>query len=322
MNNNTCKHCGKEFIKKKNGAKVKYCSDKCYKDYRREYNRIKMREANPPKHSVNKVCEHCGDNYEALPRGAHSSRFCSDNCKYTWWSRQKGHRPQDEWAKLREKQKEETRRKKEAERKARIRTKDCSECGESFKTIQPKQLTCSTECSRLRRNRLAWQRDSGRLNANNIVDKDITIRVLYKRDKGICYICGGKCNPEDFEIRGGHFISGPTYPSTDHIIPLARGGKHAWDNVKLAHHRCNGMKSDILPSELGIEIKIDNAYALARKVSPRKKEVKQYCKEGKLIAVYESTAEAERQTGIKRRGIQNCARGEIKTHKGFIWKYA
>ena len=96
---------------------------------------------------------------------------------------------------------------------------------------------------------------------------------------------------------------------------------HAWDNVKLAHHYCNSTKSDILPSELGLDIDIGDAYALAREVSPRMKEVKQFTKEGKLIAIYESTAEASRQTGIKAKGIQKCARGECPTYKMYAWQY-
>ena len=44
-----------------------------------------------------------------------------------------------------------------------------------------------------------------------------------------------------------------------------------------------------------------DAYVLARKISPQRKEVKQLTKEGKLIGVYESTAEAE-QTGVKCKG--------------------
>lgn len=81
------------------------------------------------------------------------------------------------------------------------------------------------------------------------------------------------------------------------------------------------MKSDILPSELELDIDIDDAYALAREVSPRMKEVKQLTKDGKLINIYESTAEASRQTGIKVKGIQKCARGECPSYKGYVWSY-
>lgn len=79
-----------------------------------------------------------------------------------------------------------------------------------------------------------------------MVDKDITVRGLYRRDAGVCHICGGRCNPEDYTVRGGAFIAGDWYPSIDHVVPLAKGGSHSWDNVKLAHRRCNTLKRDNL----------------------------------------------------------------------------
>jgi len=314
-----CPICGERFEIGTNGALTKYCSQDCADEARRIRNRERWREANPGWNDrTNKVCEWCGKSYEVKPKYASQSRFCSDECRH----RSKGHKPMEEYLKELEQQKEETARIKEAERKARIKTKACTECGETFKTIQPNQLTCSKECSRLRKNRLKRHYKEERYNETNLIDKDITVKVLYKRDKGICYICGGKCDFKDHTQINGHFTAGPNYPSIDHIIPIARGGMHTWDNVKLAHHYCNSMKSDILPSELGLDIDIDDAYALAREVSPRMKEVKQLTKDGKLINIYESTAEAGRQTGIKCRGIQNCARGETKTYKGYVWEYA
>ncbi len=316
-----CEICGEEYT----GHKRKYCSDECKKEARRIYNRERWRKQNPDwNKTITKECEHCNKTYEVQGRYASQSRYCSNECQQAYYSRQKGHKPMEEYLKELEQQKEETARIKEAERKARIKTKACTECGETFETIQPNQLTCSKECSRLRKNRLSWQRKEERYNDTNLIDRDITVKVLYKRDKGICYICGGKCDFGDYTQTNGHFTAGPTYPSVDHIIPIARGGKHAWDNVKLAHHKCNSLKSDILPSELfdePIEIDIDEAYALAKKVSSRKKEVKQYSIDGKLINIYESTAEAGRQLGIPKKTIQNNARGESKTAHGFIFKY-
>ena len=29
-----------------------------------------------------------------------------------------------------------------------------------------------------------------------------------------------------------------------HVIPISKGGMHSWDNVKLAHHYCNTLKSN------------------------------------------------------------------------------
>ena len=51
------------------------------------------------------------------------------------------------------------------------------------------------------------------------------------------------------------------------------------------------------------------------------KEVRQLTREGKIINIYESTIEAERQTGVKSKGIQKCARGECPTYKGYVWQY-
>lgn len=318
-----CKICNKEYELSEDGAGYKYCSQNCSDEARRIRNKEKWRKDNPDwDKGTNKVCKWCGVKFTVPARNAHIARFCSDKCRDTWHSRQDGRLPWDEWKVILAKQKEETKKIKEVERKAKIKTKECLECGKPFETTQPNKLTCSTECSRLRRNRLSWQRKEERYNDTNLVDKDISVKVLYKRDKGICYICGGMCDFQDHTKTNSYFTAGPTYPSIDHLIPIARGGMHAWDNVKLAHHSCNAKKSDILPNELGLDVDIDNAYALAKKVSPLKKEVRQLSSEGKLIKVYESTVEASRQTGIPTSTIQNNARGENKALKhGFIFEY-
>lgn len=320
-----CKQCNKEFEMHVNGAGTMYCSDTCTQEARRKRNRERWRKENPDwNKDLNKKCEWCNKEFEASPRHKHA-KFCSDKCRDTFKSRvTKGHREIAVVSAERKAKKEIREKKLKEEKLANIKNKICSECGEEFATHIANKLTCSTKCSKKRRNRLGYMYSSERLNDNNIVDKDISLEVLYKRDKGICYLCGGKCNYDDYVKTETSFTSGKTYPSIDHIIPIARNGKHAWDNVKLAHHYCNSMKSDILPSEyFGKEmtIDVDEAYALARKVSPRKKKVYQYNLDMVLLNVYESTAEAGRITGIPSKSIQNCARGQYTTTNGFIFKY-
>ena len=321
-----CPICGERFEIGKNGARTKYCSEECFKEYRRINNRDRWRAANPGwDKGTSKVCEHCGNSFIDKSNSKHA-RFCSNECAQAQYTREiRGFGSLEDRKKIWEQQKVETKKRKAKERaekrKAKHRVIVCSECGKVVDVYMAHQKTCSPECRKARRNRLSWQRSDGRLNDTNIVDKDISLKTLYKRDKGACYICGGKCDFKDHTRDGSNFTSGPTYPSIDHIVPLARGGKHAWDNIKLAHHLCNAKKSDILPSELELDVEINDAYALARKVSPRKKQVKQFTRDGKLIAVYESTAEAERMTGFKQRGIQDCARGEAKSHRGYVWLY-
>lgn len=78
----------------------------------------------------------------------------------------------------------------------------------------------------------------------------ITIKKLMERDKGICQICQKPVDPTD--IVDGH--ARRMYPTVDHIIPLSKGGSHAWDNVQLAHLYCNSGKCD-RTSEDGFTVK-------------------------------------------------------------------
>ena len=75
-------------------------------------------------------------------------------------------------------------------------------------------------------------------------DKSITLEKLYNRDKGVCKICGGLCDYNDYEIKDGTIIVGNNYPSIDHIKPISKGGSHTWDNVQLSHKLCNSIKAD------------------------------------------------------------------------------
>lgn len=237
-----CVECGNSF----SGRKKKYCSKECSDEVRRRKNRERMRTLNPPKPDVTIQCEWCGKKHTVPARTAHQARFCSNKCNNTWWSRVvHNHKPIEEYKDERRKQKLIRQRKLEKERLERSVTRNCIWCGNMFETLNERQLTCSSECSRKRLNRVKWERKEARLNERNIVDTDITLIKLYKRDKGVCHICNEPCDYGDKKITSeGYFIAGETYPSIDHVIPISKGGKHSWKNVKLAHHKCNGIKSD------------------------------------------------------------------------------
>ena len=57
-----------------------------------------------------------------------------------------------------------------------------------------------------------------------------------------------------------------------------------------------------------------------RNSHPRRKQVYQFNKKGELIAVFQSTREAERSTNICHNNISQCVNGQRKTAGGFIWK--
>lgn len=71
-----------------------------------------------------------------------------------------------------------------------------------------------------------------------------SLNKLYQRDNGICHICNELCDWNDKRIDKGTVIVGDNYPSIDHIIPLVKGGTDDWNNLGLAHMRCNTIKRD------------------------------------------------------------------------------
>lgn len=202
---------------------------------------------------------------------------------------------------------------KKAKKEANHRFVECAVCGSTFETYNPRQKTCSKACSK----KYSYARKDRRIPQEQMVDKDITLEALYRRDSGVCYLCGEKCDWNDRDL----FAVRDKYPTIDHIIPISRGGLHSWDNVRLAHFKCNLDKSDDIIPEAKKMIPA-NAYEFKREVKPRKKKTLQFTKDNQFLTEYESTAEAERQTGIKQHGIQDCARGVCKSYGGFVWRYA
>lgn len=65
--------------------------------------------------------------------------------------------------------------------------------------------------------------------------ENVTLEYLIQRDGGKCQLCGGRVV---LSARHPHGDS----PSMDHIVPLAKGGKHERKNMQLAHFRCNSRK--------------------------------------------------------------------------------
>ena len=126
----------------------------------------------------------------------------------------------------------------------------CQACGKLFIPIQhgvrdrnaSHPMYCSKKCSR------EVSRKKSNAKRREIIDAStdaISLSALYRRDQGICYLCGEKCDYKDRRIAsdGKTIICGEQYPSIDHIVPLSRGGSHTWENVKLAHRGCNSAKS-------------------------------------------------------------------------------
>lgn len=144
-----------------------------------------------------------------------------------------------------EKRKAERKQKKKREPKTEIKpvkfklehVQECAVCG-SFYFGRSNSKYCGDECKRAVMNRLsAIKRDTKRKLARTSHSNEITVRSLYNRDNGICWICGEKCDIN------AHWNSNE-YPSIDHITPVSLGGKDEWENVRLAHRICNSLRGN------------------------------------------------------------------------------
>lgn len=61
---------------------------------------------------------------------------------------------------------------------------------------------------------------------------------------------------------------------------------------------------------------------LERSAASQSKVVVQYTKTGEYIATYPSTSKASKETGCHQGHIAACARGELKSTGGYLWRYA
>ena len=264
-----CRNCKAEFIPNYKGTKTFDCSEKCYKEQRKKQNRERYRKENGlyDKYGKERKCKYCSKDISDRPLDA---LYCDTSCRNTLrYFETTKNMPIDEYRKMIAEQKEQKLARLEIEAKERQKqraisniakllnkevlrrervvelTRPCVECGTPFYNPHPRALTCTPLCSKRRANRLQRLYNSNRLNESNIVDKDITLQKLFDKYEGICYLCGKECDFNDKVItEEGYTIVGKNYPSIEHVIPISKNGLHSWDNVNLAHHYCNTLKSN------------------------------------------------------------------------------
>lgn len=227
-----CKQCGKEFSDRLRGHDSNmFCSRACSFQYMREHHVYRGVEnyQKKPKEKAAKVhrfyickCAHCGKEFLSKSRMA---LYCSYTCRY---------KVADKIISA----------KKMAEFEPEQRT--CAWCGKSYTTdYKHRSIYCSDKCLNASLHSNRKKRLKGK-----IVDRDISLQKVDKIFNHRCALCGEEVNWNDYSIdQDGNFIAGPSYPSMDHIVPLSQGGMHEWNNIQLAHFKCNAVKGDkILPN--------------------------------------------------------------------------
>jgi 5-methylcytosine-specific restriction endonuclease McrA len=104
----------------------------------------------------------------------------------------------------------------------------CAECATPFVTNQPQTRFCCVTCKTRNKDRIHTQRRDKRIKAGP--RERIDLPVLAIRDGWRCHLCKRKVTRKTWSV--------------DHLVPLSHGGTHTYDNVALAHHRCNALRRD------------------------------------------------------------------------------
>lgn len=209
----TCNSCGRTFYKYKEQS---YCSHECFlkhleqrNEQRNEHKELLTRLVKAIDPIRQKNCIECNKKFYARYR---NKIFCSDKCSS---SHQRSkiiiNRPKYK--------------------------KNCKHCGKEFITTRSNAKYCTNECSKKYNWRIAEAIRDKRIRMNGEVHWDITLEKLVIRDKNICYLCNE-------EVHMDKHYNHNMYGSIDHVVPLAKGGTHTWNNIKLAHRICNSIKSD------------------------------------------------------------------------------
>lgn len=119
--------------------------------------------------------------------------------------------------------------------------KTCLGCGEEFNRFDQ-----GSRCDGCKRATDRQQRQLRRLRKKGIgsYDYGIDYKKLFERGNGRCSICEQPCDDPSVWLTWDGLTWMPNAPTVDHIIALANGGTHTWENVQLACAECNSHKGD------------------------------------------------------------------------------
>lgn len=205
---NNCRVCGAAYIQRVgSGRRRLYCSSRC-KDQAAEARRPKIAE-------TNKTCSECGDLFSTRRR----AQVCcgGQDCRAAKARRQSAE--------------------SYARKRLEVRGVTCGWCGGEVllpgasKAAKRYHPDCKAAARRAHYRRKNVLRQG--------VGRAISLRIgeLGERDHWRCGLCGQQVVQS---------LSGvnPEGPTVDHILPISRGGLDEWDNVQLAHRRCNTLKGN------------------------------------------------------------------------------
>lgn len=210
------------------------CSEQCRKKFHNRKNHRKTNEREKRKtaerNKLPQTCQRCGCSYVRNRQ----TKYCSKECMTTKSSEQRNKlkRCQDCHIVI------ENGIRCAMCRRPRIIPKCaiCAECKLSF-VVGTRRRFCSEKCYKRYDSRI-WTSKHRRRARHYGVDYDssVTLQKALEHFGRICYLC-------DELIMGRADSRDPEQAVLEHIIPMAAGGTHTWNNVNVAHRRCNDIKA-------------------------------------------------------------------------------
>lgn len=187
------------------------------------------------------MCKDCGSTFTRLPKILRPSSNSVPQCDYCN-SLLQSIKENKRQARLQEAEEQKARIKAERElQKILSHYRICKRCGKQFQADR-NQVYCSKLCAKRQAN--SDKEHLRRIRIKSKPHDTISLELLYKRDNGKCWICNRLCDWNDKYIKNGAQVTGQNHPSIDHVVALSIGGTHTWDNVRLAHMKCNTDKSN------------------------------------------------------------------------------
>lgn len=119
------------------------------------------------------------------------------------------------------------------------RDRNCKRCGDHLGRVSLDWYCTPCRGANQRESRKAHKRKRRAWKKQSPCVETVSPSKVYARDNWTCGICCLAVDP-------GCAYPDKLSPSIDHIVPLAHGGHHTYENVQLAHLHCNMLKGDTL----------------------------------------------------------------------------
>lgn len=195
-----------------------------------------------------RTCSQCGDEFGAARKQTTEVTFCSEPCQLTYMTAECGEKRAESCRRTHYARysnelvpyvKPKRKRKPPVEVKGTGTWKSCTcrICASPYVTKNT-DVTCSEECAETYRRTVArMHKATRRARMKQAFVEPVNPRIVYARSDYKCHLCG---EPLRMDLTAPEWLA----PTVDHVIPLAKGGKHSYSNTKAAHFICNARKGD------------------------------------------------------------------------------